>query len=312
MKRIRFLIIVQKRLMRTDNSGIKEQRYVDLLMDSGFKAVFGDERNKDVVIDFLNAVLEGEHHVVSIEYLNNEVLGEPSSSKGVRFDLHCIDDLGVRFVVEMQRARHSDDFFERSIYYGSRLYTLQQLKGEKSYHMKPVYVIGIMEGNLSHMRPDAGYVARFSMQESDALYIAPKTISCIFVQLGFFDKKAEECICIIDQWCFSLKNMGGLEEQPQDFDETSFSNLFRASEIAQFDETKRINYDTERMTERDYQHDLYFSRKEGREEGREEGLKQGRDEAKLEDAKNLKELGVSVDVIAKATGLSIEVIEALQ
>jgi len=133
--------------------------------------------------------------------------------------------------------------------------------------------------------------------------VAPKTISCIFVQLGFFDKEAEDCLDIIDRWCYSLKNMGELAEQPVDFDGSAFANLYRASEIAQFDQSKRIIYDSERMTERDYQHDMYYSREEGRAEGKAE--------ANSQTARNLKDLGVSVDVIAKATGLSVEEIEKL-
>jgi len=284
---------------------IRQQRYVDLLMDSGFKAVFGDEKNKNVVIDFLNAILADEHNVIDVQYLNNELLGEPATSKGVRFDLHCIDDKGVRFVVEMQRARHSDDFFERSIYYASRLYSLQLGKGGHDYRIPPVYVIGIMESSLTHERTADGqnhYLSRYSIRKVDETVlqsVAPKTISCIFVQLGFFNKRAEECQDIIDQWCFSLKNMGGLDEQPVDFDGSAFTNLFRASEIAQFDQTKKLIYDTEMMTERDYQHDMYYSREEGRLEG------------KIETAKSLKELGVSADVIMKATGLSAEEVAEL-
>lgn len=311
MKRLILLNIAKKQM--------RQQRYVDLLMDSGFKAVFGDEKNKNVVIDFLNAILAGEHNVIDVQYLNNELLGEPTTNKGVRFDLHCIDDAGFRFVVEMQRARHSDDFFERSVYYGSRLYSLQLDKGRHDYRIPPVYVIGIMESSLTHERMAGGqnhYVSRYSMRRMDETIlqsVAPKTISCIFVQLGFFDKEAEDCLDIIDRWCYSLKNMGELAEQPVDFDGSAFANLYRASEIAQFDQSKRIIYDSERMTERDYQHDMYYSREEGRAEGRAEGIVEGKAEGKAEansqTARNLKDLGVSVDVIAKATGLSVEEIE---
>ena len=38
---------------------------------------------------------------------------------------------------------------------------------------------------------------------------------------------------------------------------------------------------------------------------------EGRAEGKLEDAKNLKRLGVSIDIIAEATGLSVEEIAKL-
>ena len=33
------------------------QRYVDILTEAGFKAVFGVEKNKDVLIDLLNVLL---------------------------------------------------------------------------------------------------------------------------------------------------------------------------------------------------------------------------------------------------------------
>ena len=52
-------------------------------------------------------------------------------------------------------------------------------------------------------------------------------------------------------------------------------------------------------------------RLEGHAEGLEEGRAEGRAESKLEDAKNLKCLGVSMDIIAKATGLSVEEIAKL-
>ena len=50
---------------------------------------------------------------------------------------------------------------------------------------------------------------------------------------------------------------------------------------------------------------------EGREEGIKEGIKEGMAKSKLEDAQNLKRLGVSTDIIAKATGLSPEEIASL-
>ncbi len=43
---------------------------------------------------------------------------------------------------------------------------------------------------------------------------------------------------------------------------------------------------------------------EGRDAGREEGIIMGEAKAKLEDAKNLLELGVDIDIITEATGLT--------
>ena len=50
---------------------------------------------------------------------------------------------------------------------------------------------------------------------------------------------------------------------------------------------------------------------QGLEQGLQQGLEQGSRQANLQSAKNLKALGVAVDVIAQATGLSIEEVEGL-
>ena len=73
------------------------------------------------------------------------------------------------------------------------------------------------------------------------------------------------------------------------------------------------------LTEWNTEDAIAFARNEGREEGWEKGcekgLNQGREEGtqeeKLRTAANLKQLGVSIEVIAQATGLSVEEIEGL-
>ena len=81
------------------------------------------------------------------------------------------------------------------------------------------------------------------------------------------------------------------------------------------DESERYLYLREQMAIRDKESQLQSAenrgRREGREEGREEGLKEGVREANLNNARNLKKLGVAIDVISQATGLSKEEIEAL-
>ena len=60
---------------------------------------------------------------------------------------------------------------------------------------------------------------------------------------------------------------------------------------------------------------LYYGRQKGREEGRKEGVQegiaQGSYQTKCETAKKLLEIGLSVENIVKATGLSREEIEKL-
>ena len=51
------------------------QRYVDILSDAGFKAVFGDQRNKDVLIDLLNFILLENRKVRDLSYSSTEIPG---------------------------------------------------------------------------------------------------------------------------------------------------------------------------------------------------------------------------------------------
>ena len=167
------------------------QRYVDILSDSGFKAVFGDEANRDIIIGFLNAVLPEGRRVLSLSFTRTEVPGFTAANKAVRLDLRCESESGRHFIVEMQSS------WQRS--------------------------------------------------------------------------------------------------------------LFRACEIAGFDKEKRIKYERDMISERDYLNIMDSAEERGRVEGRVEGMSRGVAQV----ASEMKRLGISEELISKASGLSYSEIQAL-
>lgn len=50
-------------------------KYINPFTDFGFKKIFGEEANKDLLIDFLNTLLGSADKIISITYLKNEHLG---------------------------------------------------------------------------------------------------------------------------------------------------------------------------------------------------------------------------------------------
>ena len=72
-----------------------------------------------------------------------------------------------------------------------------------------------------------------------------------------------------------------------------------------------INTTAEEAEKRGLERGREEGRKEGREEGREKGREEGRNETNLDNARNFKKLGVAIDIISQATGLSADVIESL-
>jgi predicted transposase/invertase (TIGR01784 family) len=73
------------------------------------------------------------------------------------------------------------------------------------------------------------------------------------------------------------------------------------------DEANRMIYEARLKAQRDEYSRIQGALKKGREEGRTEG----RTEERREVARNLKQLGIAIEQIARATGLSAEAIAAL-
>ena len=51
------------------------ERYINLFTDFGFKKVFGEELNKDLLMDFLNELLKGKEQIRDLTFLKNEHMG---------------------------------------------------------------------------------------------------------------------------------------------------------------------------------------------------------------------------------------------
>ena len=66
-----------------------KERYIDPFTDFGFKQIFGNENHKNILISFLNDLLDIEHKIVSIEYRNLEQLGLNIVDRKAVYDIYC-------------------------------------------------------------------------------------------------------------------------------------------------------------------------------------------------------------------------------
>ena len=292
------------------------QRYVDILTNGGFKALFGDVNNKDVVISILNVLLPEHRQIAYIDYLPTEVQGPVvDQSKEFHYDFMCRDESGTFFIVELQKY-WEDDWFKRCVSYASRAYDRQNRRGQ-NYDVPPVYLIGLMDIEVGH--PDVEYwkdryVSEYTFREKESHDLLAETIVIIFAEMAHFDKRAEECVTETDRMLYVLKFIGRMMEQPAWLQNEVYTRIFSACEIAGFPEDKRIKYEQAMNDEKRLRSEyntarrmgLEEGREKGREEGRKEGREEGREEARLESALKFKQLGVAAEIIAEATGLSVE------
>jgi len=93
-------------------------KYLNPYTDFGFKKLFGEEANKDLLTDFLNQLLPPQHQIAELNFRNTEQLPDIPLERKAIFDIHCISTTGERFIVEMQKAK-MNFFKDRSVYYST-------------------------------------------------------------------------------------------------------------------------------------------------------------------------------------------------
>ena len=291
---------------------IEERVFVDLLSDSGFKAVYADPANKHLLINLLNNVLPDDVRVSDIvEYRDREQQTDTIFSKKTILDLVCRDSAGNIFGIEVQK-KVDKDFAKRCVYYASGQYHSQLSSGGRYSELHPVYELAFLEEKYPH-RDESEWdsehiVSHYHLTEKRTGESLCSTIFIIFAELGRFTKSAEDCVTTRDKLFYWFKHAGDERESPSWRDDPEMQALVTATEIAAFPAEKMDIYIKDFMNEMDIEYQKGICYNEGREEGREEGIR----ETAVKTARALLEEGISVAVIARCTGLTIDEVDGLK
>ena len=292
-------------------------KFINPFTDVGFKRIFGQEINKDLLIDFLNALLEGERSVKDIRFLDKELLPEFTKDRGLIYDIYCTDEKGGEFIVEMQNKEHVN-FRERTLYYLSQAIARQGERGaDWKFGLKAVYGVFFLNFHLtdlpSKLRTD------IVLADRDTHELFTDKMRYIFLELPSFKKEESECETDFERWIYVLKNMETLQRLPFKARNAVFKKLEEIVDIASMSKEERMKYDESIKVYRDQLAVMEFERNKGLAEGRAEGLAKGKAEGRAEGlaegkenvACNLKRMGMDVETIAKVTGLDPEIIKGL-
>jgi predicted transposase/invertase (TIGR01784 family) len=283
------------------------ERYINPYTDFGFKKLFGSAMNKDLLISFLNALLEGEQKIEHITYLNNEHVGARKDNRRAIFDVYCENDKGEKFIVEMQNV-FQHFFKDRSVYYATFPIQEQAIQGIWEFELTAVYTVGILNFVFDEDRnsPECyhHHVMLMDVKRKEVFY---DKLHFIYLEMPKFEKTENELETMFDKWMFVLRNLSRLMERPAALQERVFEKLFQAAEIAKFKPSEYAAYQDSMKAFRDIDNGVKTAKEEGRVEGREEGKVQER----IELARKMKQKGYAVAEIREITGLSQEEIERL-
>lgn len=295
--------------------------------DFGFKYIFGQEKNKDLLIDFLNTLFAeepGHETIVDVTFQDKELPRGPESERGVIYDIKCLTSSGKHFIVEMQNAQQSY-FIDRSIYYASRSIVSQAQSGKDwRYEFKSVYVVSFLNFKMDALGPEVR--TDVALCDLDTHKTVSDKIRFIYIQLPNFIKNEEQCEGIFDYWIYNIKNMENMSNIAFAQQHKIFKRLESVTNYANLDDAQRHAYDEDLKIYRDFQNCMDFKlqeglkqglakglqegiskgRQEGLTKGRQEGISEGRQEEQINVIKKLAKNGMSPDSISQILELPVD------
>jgi predicted transposase/invertase (TIGR01784 family) len=267
-------------------------KFADIKNDVAFRKIFGNKKKTNILISFLNAVLQLEDTkriaFVKIEnpYQFPRIAGEKSSIIVVR----ATEESGRQFVIEMQVAE-PDGFDKRVQYYASRDYSMQIDKGDDYTKLKPTIFIGILD--FSYFTGE-DYLSYHSLLDEKTYENKLKDIRFAFIELPKFKKKVGDIKSMIDKWTFFIKNAPNLDVIPDNVVDEGLLEAYLDADRHKWNKADLIAYDNASIAEQDDRGKLTFAIRKGKEEERNANIL------------GLYDNGVSLDVIALALKISVE------
>ncbi|WP_256005651.1 Rpn family recombination-promoting nuclease/putative transposase [Pedobacter deserti] len=292
-------------------------RFLDPLTDFGFKRLFGSEPDKDIMIDFLNVLFEGEKVIADISYSPTEINGASSKEKKVLFDLTCTGADGEKFIIEMQRT-DQEFFSDRCVFYMSRLISSQLAKDSSNWSsaLSEVYLIGIME--FSFKESDGDYLHNIKLANLKTGKVFHNGMGYKFLELPNFDKSEAELQTDLDKWFYVLKNLSSLDKIPAILDKRVFQKIFKIAEVSKMTKEEQELYDSDLKAKSDWNAGIEWAKKQAAQEAFDEASKEAEQrilqiahDLKMQIARKLKQKGASDAEISELTELSLEEIKAL-
>lgn len=281
------------------------EKYVNPFTDFGFKKLFGEEVNKDLLLDFLNELLKKEQgKIVDLTYLKSEHLGDSALDRKAIFDLYCINEKGERFIVELQKTKQKF-FKDRAVYYSTFAIREQANRSQWDYRLDPVYTIAILDFEFDeHKKNKRKYRYNVQLSDIDEKEVFYDKLTFIYLEMPKFTKTLDQLSNRFEKWLYILKNLTRLNEIPGKLKEDLFEKLFETAEIAKFTPEQVTSYEDSLKVYRDIKNSIDTAREEGEIKGFEKGI--------FEATSNAIKAGFNNDTIKVITKLTDEQIDEVR
>ena len=283
-------------------------------VDIAFKKIFGVEENKDLLIALINSIVSEDDQVAEITLLN------PYNAKNFKQDKLSILDIkaqgrdGKRFNIEIQICDEAD-YNKRALYYWAKLYT-EQLKESEDFGMLSK-AIGIHILNFTSLPGSDKYHNVFHIIEKDNGLKYFKDLELHTIELKKFTSSVNNATDLVtkietslDIWVAFLTkhNLFDKEHLPENLKKSGLKKALDVLEVMNFSEDEREGYEDHLKWLRMQMNTI----KKYEQLAREEGEARGEAKKGLKVAKKLIKLGVAIEIIIEATGLTRKEIKKIK
>ncbi|MBN1050096.1 Rpn family recombination-promoting nuclease/putative transposase [Clostridium botulinum] len=268
---------------------------LDPKIDFIFKNIFGAEKNSRILISFLNSVLKSDNPIKSVEIKNTDIEKTFIEDKFSRLDVKAITDNNEIINIEIQ-LKNEYNMIKRSLYYWSKLYEEQLGEGEDYSKLQRTICINIL--NFKYLKNDRFHNS-YRLKEVETNEELTDVEEIHFIEIPKLDDECDEKDLLV-AWTEFLKNP---ESEKVRNLEMSIEEIREAK-----DELIKISNDKKQRELYEMRAKILKDKASALNEAERKGVEQG----KIEVAKNLLKMGLSVDQILTGTGLTIEEITTIK
>jgi len=271
--------------------------FADPKTDFTFKRIFGSEEHKDVLIAFLNAVLDLDppHRITAVELLPPEQRPAVDALKLSIVDVKCTDARGITYIVEMQ-VLQVEGFEKRVVYNVAKAYVNQSSRGDAYPSLGDVVGITICDFVLF---PDDGernvpMLSRWRMTEQHSGADGLDQLRLVFLELPKYDTTRPPQT-MIEKWAYFFREARDLTMVPEVLAEPPFIQALDAARTAAFTVAEWDAYILAGIAIQNERGALAVAEKRGRQEGLHEGHQRGLQEG----------LGRAIEVLCRALHIEL-------
>jgi len=273
-------------------------KFVNPRNDVAFKKIFGNEEHTEILIAFLNAVLDltGDKEIQEITLLNPYQAPRLDALKYTLLDVRAKDKRGVTFIVEMQ-VEHVEGLRKRFAYYAAKAYASQIERGQDYPKLNQVIFIGILNFNEFDT---PHYLTRIQWLNTATYRQELREIEFNFIELSKFTVPEQALNTHLEKWLFFLKHADELAVIPDSADSVALRAAYIIADQFGWTKDELEVYDYWGIKEQDEVGAVQYALRTGMQQGIQQGMRQER----LDTARKMLAEGLSVELICKCTELT--------